>query len=266
MTATNENKYTHQPPATAEELAKQILLIGVRYSFKTEGTIAHAEEAKKEVAALITAHVAQVTAEWQLQADLAEPTIKSLSNEVAVLCTICAKQKEALILGDAIVIAQALALTPATVADELATLQKRLHAAGESCSNYIAEINSLGDELAAKDKRIAELEADDPVKFWLNVMGWFLVLGGIAVWFLSNWVKLFANPKIDSMCGAAICFGFILWGIAYYIRPIRIVGVCCAIGLAIAYAIYYATHRSIVSSLPQPGAGTQPTPASGGDK
>ena len=158
MTATNENKYTHQPPATAEELAKQILLIGVRYSFKTEGTIAHAEEAKKEVAALITAHVAQVTAEWQLQADLAEPTIKSLSNEVAVLCTICAKQKEALILGDAIVIAQALALTPATVADELATLQKRLHAAGESCSNYIAEINSLGDELAAKDKRIAELD------------------------------------------------------------------------------------------------------------
>jgi len=135
----------------------------------------------EEAVALITAHVEQVAAEKDRQYDelknSSDPLI-DIALEASALRTICAKQKEALnyiydfrnrfcettqdMLRDAI------ALTPATVADELAALQQQLsdeqqktRLANQSVEAALVINKQQVDRLAEKDRRIAELKFDD---------------------------------------------------------------------------------------------------------
>ena len=117
---------------------------------------------------------------------------------------------------------------------------------------------------ATKDKRIADLEKSDPVRGWLYFVGILCMIVGIGGLIASYFVPLLATAKVEPIFGAAAVFGIALITIAHFLTEIYWIAGLTGLGVGIAYAIYYATHRSIVSSLPQPWAGTQPTPASGG--
>jgi len=119
---------------------------------------------------------------------------------------------------------------------------------------------------ATKDKRIADLEKSDPVRGWLYFIGILCMIVGIGGLIASYFVPMLATAKVEPIFGAAAVFGIALITIAHFLTEIYWIAGLTGLGMGIAYAIYYATHRSIVSSLPQPGAGTQPTPASGGEK
>jgi hypothetical protein len=169
----------NQPPTlTPEQVVEQI-----RFIFAEKGEFKSL--ANREAAQLLTDYVAQVTTEKETAFSAASKVIAwtKCEEERDALRTICAKQKEAInnllevysnyhpSIPDTSIdldvakkeASEALALTPATVADELAALQKKLAATvkakRENDERFMIERDEARSELAAKDKRIAELEA-----------------------------------------------------------------------------------------------------------
>jgi len=137
------NEPTHQPPATVEQLVEKIRKVDViPYCWNISAA---------EAVALITAHVAQVTAEKLRHSCKVD---EETAEELTILRTLCAKQK-----------------------DILVHISEYWNGGNESAVNAAEEMQAsaigalslspanVADELAAKDKRIAELESEKQFYF-----------------------------------------------------------------------------------------------------
>jgi hypothetical protein len=100
----------------------------------------------------------------------------------------------------------------------------------------------------AVEKKNADLEAADPVKFWLNLVGALLVAAGVAVIVMSflPWT-LWAAP-FRGIAISAVIVGFVLLTLVRFMHQIElaiIITGSVALAAAIAWAIWYAyQHRA----------------------
>jgi hypothetical protein len=160
------------------------------------------------------------------------------------------------------------ALTPANVETSKPVMLEVSTRIGSQWGKVKVKLESLppviekqAKETAQLTKKVEQLEQADPVKAWLNLIGWASVVGGIAAVIAGVWL---GRTAVYSLGGCAALFGLALITIAWYIAEIRFV-----IGLGIAAAVlsgvvYVINNRKALAdkakSLQASGAAQSATP------
>jgi hypothetical protein len=142
-------------------------------------------------------------------------------------------------------------LTPANVETQKPVMLEVSTRIGSQWGKVKVKIESLppviekqAKETAKLEKKVEQLEQADPVKAWLNRIGWASVVGGIGAVIFGVYL---GRTAVYSLGGCAALFGLCLITIAWYIAEIRFV-----IGLGIAAAVlsgvvYVINNRKVLA-------------------